>query len=104
LDTDLHARQGGVHRAVLSDLPAGALFGKLMEASGSVESIAKYMTEKLGTQRAILAVVLAGAFVTYGGVSLFVAFFVLTPMGHAWPSPRQHRLGTCAWYCFDSKQ
>ncbi|MGV6876589.1 GntP family permease [Pseudochelatococcus sp. B33] len=61
----------------------GAVFGKLMEASGSVESIANYMTEKLGTQRAILAIVLAGAFVTYGGVSLFVAFFVLAPMGHA---------------------
>lgn len=61
----------------------GALFGKLMEASGSVEAIATYMTEKLGTKRAILAIVLAGAFVTYGGVSLFVAFFVLAPMGHA---------------------
>ena len=31
----------------------------------------------------MLAIVLAGAFVTYGGVSLFVAFFVLAPMGHA---------------------
>ncbi|NTS33397.1 GntP family permease [Phyllobacterium sp. BT25] len=61
----------------------GALFGKLMESSGSVEAIAAYMTEKLGTQRAILAIVLAGAFITYGGVSLFVAFFVLAPMGHA---------------------
>ena len=61
----------------------GALFGKLMEASGSVEAIAAYMTEKLGTRRAILAIVLAGAFITYGGVSLFVAFFVLAPMGHA---------------------
>jgi len=61
----------------------GALFGKLMEASGSVEAIAATMTERLGAERAILAVVLAGAFVTYGGVSLFVAFFVLAPMGHA---------------------
>ena len=61
----------------------GALFGKLMEASGSVEAIAVKMTEKLGAGRAIFAVVLAGAFVTYGGVSLFVAFFVLAPMGHA---------------------
>jgi H+/gluconate symporter-like permease len=61
----------------------GAVFGKLMEASGSVEAIAAYMTRKLGAQRAILAIVLAGAFVTYGGVSLFVAFFVLAPMGHA---------------------
>jgi H+/gluconate symporter-like permease len=38
------------------------------------------MSTKLGHQRAILAVVLAGALVTYGGVSLFVAFFVLAPM------------------------
>ncbi|HQW63218.1 MAG TPA: GntP family permease [Pseudomonadota bacterium] len=58
----------------------GALFGKLMEDSGSVSTIARYMTRRLGQERAILAVVLAGAMVTYGGVSLFVAFFVLVPM------------------------
>src|SRR5690606_26000405 len=58
----------------------GALFGKLMEDSGSVESIARWMTAKLGARRAMLAVVLSGALVTYGGVSLFVAFFVLAPM------------------------
>ena len=58
----------------------GALFGKLMEDSGSVAAIANFMTERLGPQRAVLAVVLAGALVTYGGVSLFVAFFVLAPM------------------------
>ncbi len=61
----------------------GALFGKLMDDSGSVTSIARYMTERLGTQRAVLAVVLAGAIVTYGGVSVFVAFFVLGPMALA---------------------
>jgi H+/gluconate symporter-like permease len=61
----------------------GALFGKLMEDSGSVGAIAQFMTEKLGPQRAILAVVLAGALITYGGVSLFVAFFVLGPMAQA---------------------
>jgi len=61
----------------------GALFGKLMEDSGSVLAIAQFMTERLGPARAILTVVLAGAFVTYGGVSLFVAFFVLVPMAQA---------------------
>src|SRR5262250_1001383 len=61
----------------------GALFGKLMEDSGSVAAIANFMTEQLGPQRAILTVVLAGALVTYGGVSLFVAFFVLAPMAQA---------------------
>ena len=58
----------------------GALFGKLMEDSGSVSLIADWMIRRLGTGRTILAVVLAGALVTYGGVSLFVAFFVIGPM------------------------
>src|SRR5215470_579138 len=61
----------------------GALFGKLMDDSGSVQTIARFMTERLGSHRAILAVVLAGAMVTYGGVSLFVAFFVLAPMARS---------------------
>ncbi|WP_407520294.1 GntP family permease, partial [Methylobacterium oryzisoli] len=61
----------------------GALFGKLMEDSGAVTGIAEWMIRRLGTARAILAVVLAGAVVTYGGVSLFVAFFVLAPMAEA---------------------
>jgi len=58
----------------------GALFGKLMEDSGSVTAVAEAMTKGLGERRVMLAVVLAGALVTYGGVSLFVAFFVLAPM------------------------
>lgn len=61
----------------------GALFGKLMEDSGSVAAIAEFMTRRLGADRAVLTVVLAGAIVTYGGVSLFVAFFVLVPMAQA---------------------
>jgi H+/gluconate symporter-like permease len=61
----------------------GALFGKLMDDSGSVTAIADAMTRTLGPERAILAVVIAGAIVTYGGVSLFVAFFVLAPMSAA---------------------
>jgi len=61
----------------------GALFGKLMEDSGSVAAIAEFMTQRLGQHRAVLAVVLAGAMVTYGGVSLFVALFVLAPMAQA---------------------
>ena len=58
----------------------GALFGKMMDDSGSVGAIATWMTEKLGVRHAILAVVLAGALVTFGGVSLFVTFFVIVPM------------------------
>jgi H+/gluconate symporter-like permease len=58
----------------------GALFGKLMDDSGSVKAIAHFIVQRLGSRHAILAIVLAGAVVTYGGVSLFVAFFVLAPM------------------------
>src|SRR5262245_21560985 len=61
----------------------GALFGKLIDDSGSVQSISRFMPERLGERRVILAVVLAGALVTYGGVSLFVAFFVLAPMAQS---------------------
>jgi H+/gluconate symporter-like permease len=58
----------------------GGLFGKLMDDSGSITSIANFLTRRLGTRRTILAVVIASAVVTYGGVSVFVAFFVLVPM------------------------
>jgi H+/gluconate symporter-like permease len=61
----------------------GALFGKVMDDSGSVQAIARLMTKRLGARRAMLAVVLAGVMVTYGGVSVFVAFFVLAPMAQA---------------------
>src|SRR5271155_5616057 len=77
---------GSAARFIMQFFPIfllGALFGKLMEDSGSVSAIASFMTERLGQRRAVLSVVLAGAVVTYGGVSLFVAFFVLAPMAHA---------------------
>jgi hypothetical protein len=77
---------GSAARFIMQFFPIfllGALFGKLMEDSGSVSTIAAFMTERLGEKRAALAVVLAGALVTYGDVSLFVAFFVIAPMAHA---------------------
>src|SRR4029077_14897360 len=58
----------------------GGLFGKLMQDSGSISAIAQGLTKKLGTKRTMLSVVIASAVVTYGGVSVFVAFFVLVPM------------------------
>jgi H+/gluconate symporter-like permease len=61
----------------------GSLFGKLMEDSGSVDAVAQFMIDKLGSRHALVAVVLGGALVTYGGVSLFVAFFVLAPMAQS---------------------
>lgn len=76
---------GGAARFVAQWFPMfllGGLFGKLMGDSGSISSIAQYLTEKLGTKRTMLSVVIASAIVTYGGVSVFVAFFVLVPMAH----------------------
>lgn len=61
----------------------GALFGKLMDDSGAVRSIAAKVSGSLGPERAVLAVVLVGALVTYGGVNLMVAFFVIVPMAEA---------------------
>lgn len=61
----------------------GAVFGKLMDDSGAVTAVAAFMAKRLGERRVILAVVLAGALVTYGGVSLFVAFFVIAPMARS---------------------
>ena len=78
-----HTFMGGAGRFVTQWFPMfllGGLFGKLMDDSGSITSIAGFLTERLGTRRTILSVVLASAVVTYGGVSVFVAFFVLVPM------------------------
>jgi len=61
----------------------GAVFGKLMDDSGAVTAVADVITRRLGERRTILGVVLAGALVTYGGVSLFVAFFVIVPMAQS---------------------
>ncbi|MCL7938730.1 GntP family permease [Halomonas sp. ATCH28] len=61
----------------------GAVFGKLMEDSGSAEVLASAIVERLGDARAILAVVLACAVMTYGGVSLFVVAFAVYPISAA---------------------
>jgi H+/gluconate symporter-like permease len=54
----------------------------MMDSSGSITSIARFLTLRLGVERTMLSVVLASAVVTYGGVSVFVAFFVLAPLAH----------------------
>jgi len=61
----------------------GGVFGKLMDDSGSALSIARTITDKLGETRAIMAVVLACAVLTYGGVSLFVVAFAVFPVADA---------------------
>lgn len=61
----------------------GALFGKLMDDSGSARAIAHGIVARLGGERAILAIVLACGLLTYGGVSLFVVAFAVYPIGAA---------------------
>ena len=58
----------------------GAVFGKLMEESGASVSIADSIGRRLGAQRACLAVVLACAVLTYGGVSVFAVGFSVVPL------------------------
>lgn len=60
---------------------AGAIFGKLMGVTGAATAIADYVSDKFGEKRAITAVVIATALLTYGGVSLFVVVFAMYPIG-----------------------
>ncbi|MBT3146979.1 GntP family permease [Neptunomonas phycophila] len=59
----------------------GAIFGKLMGASGCARSIARFISEKFGKERAIAAVIIATGLLVYGGVSLFVVVFAIYPIG-----------------------
>ncbi|WP_339863911.1 hypothetical protein [Paremcibacter congregatus] len=58
----------------------GAMFGKVMEVSGAADSVAHWVVQKLGMRHAALAVILACAILTYGGVSVFVVAFSVFPM------------------------
>lgn len=59
---------------------AGAIFGKVMEDSGAADSVSEWILSKLGRDRAVLAIIIACAVLTYGGVSLFVVAFAVYPM------------------------
>lgn len=58
----------------------GAVFAILMERANYAKSISHFITEKLGRDKAILSIVLSGALLTYGGVSLFVVAFISYPI------------------------
>lgn len=58
----------------------GAIFGKVMDDSGAAKQIARVITAKVGESNSILAVVLAVAVLTYGGVSMFVVVFAVYPI------------------------
>ena len=61
----------------------GAVFGQLMGRLGLAETIGILISRWMGPQRAILAVVLSCAILTYGGVSLFVVAFCMFPIAQS---------------------
>jgi H+/gluconate symporter-like permease len=58
----------------------GAIFGKLMDSTLMAKSVALAISKLMGPRHAILAVIIAGSVLTYGGVSMFVAVFALFPI------------------------
>lgn len=58
----------------------GSLFGGLMGESGSAKSIARKVMNVVGKNRAMEIIIIAGAILSYGGVSLFVIVFTLYPI------------------------
>lgn len=58
----------------------GSLFGKLTDISGAADAIAKAIIDKLGDKFIIPSIIVAGAVLTYGGVSVFVCMFTLYPL------------------------
>ena len=86
----------------------GAVFGKIMDITGAARSLANKLVKLIGSQYALLAVVLPCLLMTYGGISLFVVVFVIYPMGYAIyreaDLPRQLLPGAIAygvWYYHD---
>lgn len=58
----------------------GAIFGKLMSETGYARAISDAIVNRLGADRAVLATVVTGALLTYGGISVFVVAFGLFPI------------------------
>jgi H+/gluconate symporter-like permease len=61
----------------------GAVFGKVMEDTGMAKAIAYRIVQFVGKERSILAVIIAGTVLTYGGISIFVVVFALYPFAAA---------------------
>ncbi|VBB07843.1 gluconate transporter [Lucifera butyrica] len=59
----------------------GAVFAKIMEEGGMASGIAAAISRTLGKERAVLAVMLGCGVLVYGGISVFVAVFVMYPFG-----------------------
>jgi H+/gluconate symporter-like permease len=86
LDTFLKVYMPGLAGYVTLWFPAfclGAIYGKVMELTGSARSLGQKLIQVIGPKFAILAVIIPCLLMTYGGISLFVVVFVIYPMGYA---------------------
>nr|WP_072536323.1 GntP family permease [Anaerococcus mediterraneensis] len=76
----------GAGNYVITWFPAfflGAVYGKIMDATGAARSLANKIISFLGQEWALASVVIPCLLMTYGGISLFVVVFVVYPMGYA---------------------
>lgn len=76
----------GVADYIVSWFPAfflGAVYGKVMDMTGSARSLANKLVSVIGSKFAVAAVVIPCLLMTFGGISLFVVVFVIYPMGYA---------------------
>ena len=61
----------------------GAIYGKVMEMTGSAKALADLIIKLIGRRFVVLAVLIPCMLLTYGGISLFVVVFIIYPMGYA---------------------
>ncbi len=86
LDAYLGDYMKGVADYIISWFPAfflGAIYGKIMDMTGSARSLANKVVSIIGPKYAVAAVVIPCLLMTFGGISLFVVVFVIYPMGYA---------------------
>lgn len=77
---------GGLAEYLASWFPAfflGAIYGKVMDLTGTARSLGNAVIRLIGPKYALLAVAIPCMLLTYGGISLFVVVFVMYPMGYA---------------------
>jgi H+/gluconate symporter-like permease len=82
--TQIYMRSlGGFVTGYFALFMLGAILGRLMADSGSASAIARWIVGRLGSKQAVLAIVLACAVLTYGGVSVLVVIFAAYPVAVA---------------------
>lgn len=70
----------GFFKAYFLIFASSALYAKIMEDTGAAVSIGYKFIDWFGKKRAMLVVLLATSALTYGGISLFVVIFAITPI------------------------